>query len=457
MQEVANSPIEDEAVTISIQFLDQLFASYPRRDFWVRFWDGSNWERQGQPRFTLVLKHPGALRSMFLFPSELALGEAYIYNDFDIEGDIESALELADHLLGESHTLRERLRLSTILRRLPAVERPRAVHQPLRFSGAVHSKNRDRQAVSYHYDLPTDFYTLFLDRKMVYSCAYFGTPQDDLDVAQERKLEYICRKLRLRPGDHLLDIGCGWGGLVIYAARHYGVLASGITLSAQQAAMARRLAREEGVEDLCSIEVCDYRDFKSERQFDKLVSVGMFEHVGEDLLPKYFTQAWQLLKPGGVFLNHGIGYSATYHRRGPSFTDRYVFPDGELVPIHSTLRAAELSGFEVKDVESLRQHYCLTLSRWVQRLEAHANQARSLTDDVTYRIWRLYMAGSAHAFRTGRLNLYQSLLAKSVHGATGPPLTREDWYGNPAEKRETSTQRTLVPFVVGGPKSGTAR
>jgi len=165
-----------------------------------------------------------------------------------------------------------------------------------------------------------------------------------------------------------------------------------------------------------------------DQQYDKIVSVGMVEHVGEALLPEYFRRAWDLLRPGGVFLNHGIAYSATYRRQGASFTDRYVFPDGELLPISTSLRAAELSGFEVRDVESLREHYALTLHHWVRRLEAHAEEARRITDDTTYRIWRLYMAGAAHGFRSGRLNIYQTLLARPLHGQSGLPLTREDWY-----------------------------
>ena len=415
-------------VQISADFLEHLFAGYHRRDFLVRFWDGSRWGRTDQPRFTLVLQHPGALRAMFLSPSELTLGEAYIYNDFDIEGDIKAALEMGEYLLSQEYGLSERLHLGTILGKLPIHDRPRAVVQPGKLRGARHSKNRDRQAVTYHYDSPTEFYQLFLDQRMVYSCAYFQHPDEGLDSAQQHKLDYLCRKLRLRPGERLLDVGCGWGGLIIHAAAHYGVQALGITLSEPQAELARQRIREAGVEDRCVAELRDYRDLNGEGRFDKIVSVGMFEHVGEALLPEYFARAWRLLQPGGVFLNHGIAYSAKYRRRGPSFVDRYVFPDGELVPINTTLHAAEDAGFEVRDLESLREHYALTLHHWVQRLEGNAEQARRITDDTTYRIWRLYIAGSAHAFRIGRLNLYQTLLVKPAGGRSGLPLRREDWY-----------------------------
>ncbi len=252
---------------------------------------------------------------------------------------------------------------------------------------------------------------------------------DDLDTAQEQKLEYICRKLRLHPGERLLDIGCGWGGLVMYAAQHYGVQAYGITLSEPQAELAQRRIEEAGLTGKCKVEVRDYREVTEANSFDKIVSVGMFEHVGESLLPTYFKQAWQLLRPGGVFLNHGIASdSFDAAKAKTSFVNHYVFPDGELLPINSTLRAAETSGFEVRDVESLREHYMLTLRHWVRRLEAHAEEARKLTNDVTYRVWRLYMSGSAHGFQTGSNTIYQTLLAKPDRGDSGLPLTRADWY-----------------------------
>ena len=428
MASVAKSIFGETASSASAEFLETLLADYPQRDFQVRLWDGTTWGAVQQPRFTLVLKHPGALRAMFSRPSELTLGEAYIYDDFDIEGDIEAALQLADYLLGQKREWRKTFDLAKRLQRLPVDNRVHKNRRPANFNGPVHSRSRDRQAISYHYDLPAEFYALWLDQGMVYSCAYFATPEEDLDAAQERKLDYICRKLRLRRGERLLDIGCGWGALIIHAAAHYGVEAVGITLSVPQAELARQRLRESGLNDRCRVEVSDYRDIEHGQPYDKIVSVGMFEHVGEAFLPEYFNRADELLRPGGVFLNHGIAYSATWHRQGPSFTDRYVFPDGEMVPISTAIRAAELSGFEVRDIESLREHYSLTLHQWLRRLEAHAEEVRRITDDTTYRIWRLYMAGSAHGFRTGRLNVYQTLLAKTRHGHSGLPLMRQDWY-----------------------------
>ena len=428
MGRLERSVFEETSFRVTSNFLESLLADCPRRDFQVRLWDGTTWGAERQPRFTLVLKDPGVLRAMFLSPSDLTLGEAYIRDDFDIEGDIEAAFDFADYLLGQERSPGESFDLRERLQKMPASGHAQAALHPIELRGPVHSRDRDRQAVTYHYDLPAEFYALWLDQRMVYSCAYFRTPEEDLDTAQERKLDYICSKLRLRPGERLLDIGCGWGGLIMHAAAHYGVQALGITVSVPQAEVIRQRLRESGLNDRCRVEVSDYRDVDHDQPYDKIVSVGMFEHVGEALLPEYFRRAWELLRPGGVFLNHGISYSATYRRRGPSFIDHYVFPDSELVPISTSLHAAELNGFEVRDVESLREHYALTLHQWVRRLEAHAEEVRRITDDTTYRIWRLHMAGAAHRFRSGCLNVYQTLLAKPLHGETGLPLTREDWY-----------------------------
>lgn len=419
---------KDSDVRTCIRLLEELTADYRGRSFAVRFWDGSEWSYLDRPQFTFVLKHPGSLRNMFLSPSELTLGEAFIYDDFDVEGDLEAAFELGEALLSRGYSLLDKLKFGGMLTRLPAKSRRRDGRDGPDLTGAVHSKERDRRAVTYHYDVSNEFYSLWLDRQMVYSCAYFESAGDGIDTAQTQKLDYICRKLRLRAGERLLDLGCGWGGLLIHAARNYGVQAFGITLSIPQAEIARQRIREEGLTDRCRVDVYDYRDLESGAEFDKLVSVGMFEHVGEAMLPEYFRQAWLRLRPGGTFLNHGIASSAGFKRSGPSFIDKYVFPDGELVPIHVTLRAAELSGFEVRDVENLREHYALTLREWVGRLESKAEQAKNIVEDSTYRVWRLYMSGSAHAFKTSRLNLYQVLLSKPDHGQSRLPLTREDWY-----------------------------
>lgn len=421
-----------------LDLLERILARESAGPFVVRLWNGAEWRHgQEEPRFILELKHPGALRSLIWRPSELSLGEAYIYEDFDIHGDLEACFALADHLTSRSWSMAERVRLGGKLLRLRSRRTAGRRDSTVQLRGRLHSQQRDAQAVRHHYDLSNDFYRLWLDERMVYSCAYFQSADDSLDEAQLRKLDYICRKLRLRPGDKLLDIGCGWGGLILHAAARHGVAATGITLSQPQADWAEQRIREAGLAQRCRVEVCDYRDLPEELHYDKLVSVGMFEHVGEAHLPEYFRKAHRLLKAGGVFLNHGITASmAGLEKTGPSFIDKYVFPDGDLLPLSTSLRVAEQCGFEVRDVECLREHYTLTLRHWVSRLAAARALAVSLTDALTYRIWRLYMSGSAYGFATGRIGLYQSLLVKSGHQETGLPLTRGDWYGNCPNHRE---------------------
>ena len=421
----------DEAARLTLRLLDELFSGDAVRKVGVRLWDGTPWPDAAPRPATVVLKHPGALREMFLPGSELGLAEAYLYDDFDVEGEIEAVFDLAEALEQATLGWTRKLRIARDLLRLPAGQgRQPGRRGPAKLRGRRHSVERDRQAVTYHYDVSNDFYALWLDRRMVYSCAYFTTPDDDLDTAQERKLDYTCRKLRLHPGQRLLDVGCGWGGLVIHAAQHYGVDATGTTLSQPQADLANAHIAAAGLADRCRVLVRDYREMDEPGGYDALVSVGMFEHVGAALLPVYFTRTWQLLNPGGVFLNHGIANTTTEQsRRGPSFSDTYVFPDSELVPISTTLRAAEESGFEVRDVESLREHYALTLRHWVRRLEAHHDQALQFVDEPTYRVWRLFMSGSAHGFSAARLNVYQALLVRpGERGQSGLSLTRADWY-----------------------------
>ncbi len=423
----------DQATRLTLDVLRSLLTGDAARQVSIRLWDGTCWPDDSPRQATLVLKHPGALRAMFLPGTEVGLGEAYLYDDFDIEGNAESVFAIADSFTNSAMDWRKKFRAGSDLARLPATKRTLTTRRgPARLSGRRHSVERDRQAVTYHYDVSNDFYSLWLDKRMVYSCAYFHSAEDSLDTAQEQKLDIICRKLRLQPGQRLLDLGCGWGGLVIYAAQHYGVDATGITLSKPQADVANERIAAAGLSDRCRVLVQDYREVRVDEahQYDRLVSVGMFEHVGAAKLPAYFAQAWKLLKPGGVFLNHGIACRAADAAvSGPSFSEAYVFPDGELVPINITLHAAEESGFEVRDVESLREHYALTLRHWVRNLEAHHDEALKYVDEPIYRVWRLYMSGSAYGFSMGRLNVYQALLAKpNAQGRSGLPWTRADWY-----------------------------
>ena len=432
----------NRATETAVAFLDALFRDVRPREFAVRLWDGTTIpaDRGTEAQFTLVLRSPGTLRRMFLRPSELSLGEAYVHGDLEIEGSLDAVHPLADRMLGSPRSRGEQLQHVSRLLRLPRDSPPRLAQRGAHLSGRRHSLRRDRQAVTYHYNVSNEFFRLFLDERMVYSCAYFASPADTLDAAQLRKLDLICRKLRLRPNERLLDIGCGWGALVVHAAERYGVQAVGITLSEPQAALARERIRAAGLDRRCRVEVQDYRELEDRGGYDKVVSVGMFEHVGDERLADYFRRAFELIRPGGAFLNHGISRaSGTWSRRRPSFWDRYVFPDGSLTTISSVIATAESEGFEVRDLESLREHYELTLFHWTRRLESHADEARRVTDPVNYRIWRLYMSAAAYRFKVNRLSVYQALLVRPERGRSNLPLTRSDWYGEGRSRSRGAT------------------
>jgi cyclopropane-fatty-acyl-phospholipid synthase len=439
--------------------MDILFGPPAIRAFSVRYPDGSL-ESAGSPTplFTLALKRAGSLSRMFWPPSERNVGEAYLRDDYDIEGDLEAAAGLADLLIDRFSSPQTLLQLALVMRTLPRNDHTAegraalgaegaattSLDGGLVTSGVAHSKERDAEVVRYHYDVGNDFYALWLDERMVYSCAYFPEGDGDLDAAQEAKLEHICRKLRLQPGEQLLDIGCGWGGLIIYAAQHYGVFATGVTLSLAQADLARERIRAAGLEDRVKVEVRDYRDLglgEGEARFDKVVSVGMFEHVGRANLQGYIQQAYSLLKPGGLFLNHGIVVVEAAVPPGAveqlarvlfpqkTFMHQYVFPDGELVYTHEVMAHAERLGFETRDVESLREHYAMTLRHWVRRLEDHHAEAVASVGETGYRVWRFYMGGCAWAFSTGRIGLSQMLFSKpGLPGRSSFPLSRADLY-----------------------------
>jgi cyclopropane-fatty-acyl-phospholipid synthase len=425
-------PADDSAVPLTLEILDKIMAGVPAPSLNFRLWNGVHWPNE-QPRpATIVLPRPSSLREMLSGGSEMAIGEAYIRGAFDVEGDMVAAFEFADILAAQTGAWTRMLAVAAMLRRLPAFNDRHGAEggRAARLKGTKNSPDRDRKAVRFHYDVSNDFYALWLDPRMVYSCAYFDHPDVGLEEAQGRKLDLICRKLDLKSGERLLDVGCGWGGLLLHAATHYGVRGDGITLSEKQLEWTQRLIAERGLSDRVRVRLADYREMKREEIYDKAVSVGMVEHVGRKNLGLYFEQIAGLLKPGGLFLNHGIGRGPVpWTNEDESFIDRYVFPDTDLPPLPTMLGAAAGARLEIRDVESLREHYALTLRHWVRRLEARHDDALRHVDEEAYRIWRLYMAGSAHNFDLGSISLYQTLLAKvTPDGKSQAPLTRQKWY-----------------------------
>jgi cyclopropane-fatty-acyl-phospholipid synthase len=378
------------------------------------------------------IRDADAVGRLLLPPSPDAFAEGYLRGDLEIDGDVGAAIDAANTL--DLRRLRPRdvrrlVRYGYELRKgTPAVPPLRRIAQ---LSGRRHSRARDLAAVRFHYDVGESFFSLWLDRRLTYSCAYFAEPEDpaaDLDAAQEAKLVLICRKLRLQRGQRLLDIGCGWGSLILLAAERYGVEAIGVTLSERQAAEANRRAAEAGLIDRARAIVRDYRDLAPLGTFDAVASVGMFEHVGAANLRTYFDAAYRAVKPGGLFLNHGIATAEQRagrgnRRRNSRFVERYVFPDGELVPVERAVEVARNeAGFELLDVQLLRPHYALTLRAWVERLEGHWDEAVAAAGVEVARTWRLYMSGARVGFEHGTLDVAQLLLARP--GATGEPAGR---------------------------------
>lgn len=423
MAERAPAAIEDSSARRTLEFLKALLRDFHPRDFRVQLWDGTSWDPEAYQfcRFTWKINSPSAIAAVILSHNrQLTLAEQYVSGNFDIEGDIEGIFLLADYLIHHEWSTAEKLALAAKGLRLEAQQKLSQHAGGAQIRGNPHTRVRDRQAIRYHYDISNEFYALWLDRNMVYSCAYFDELEDDLDAAQEKKLDEICRKLRLKAGERLLDIGCGWGGLVIHAARKYGVHALGISLSEPQIEFATARVQALGISDRCSARLLDYRDVPETDPFDKLVSIGMVEHVGALQLSTYFAKAFPLLRRGGLFLVSGISTAANQPSPSqPTFTELHVFPDGELVTISSLLENAERAGFEVRDVESLREHYALTTSQWLRRLEARADEAERIVGSATYRTWRLYLAGSTYYFQKAWLNVYQTLLMKIGPGNDG--------------------------------------
>ena len=378
----------------------------------MTLWNGDTIRSGPDTNLRLTVKSPQALMSL-ANPSLGGIARSYVEGQLDLDGDIRETIRIGEGLVsGESTTYRRHSKAWKWWR---------------------HTRPADRKNIQHHYDVGNDFYGLWLDRNRVYSCAYYKTPQDTLDKAQEQKLEHICRKLDLKPGERLLDIGCGWGGLILWAARNYNVSALGITLSDEQHAYATQKIRESGLQGRCEARLMDYRDVEEGRPFDKIASVGMFEHVGKRNLKGYFGKISRLLKPGGMVMNHGITTNSLEDAALGSgiseFVDEYVFPGGELVHISRVLSEMSQQGLEPWDAECLRPHYARTLWEWVGRLESKQEEARRIVGEKLYRIWRIYMAGSAHAFERGWISIFQILGTKPLPGGSVPyPLTREHVY-----------------------------
>ncbi|MFI0967300.1 class I SAM-dependent methyltransferase [Streptomyces sp. NPDC021080] len=404
----------------------------------VRAWDGSQAGPPAAP--VLVVRNRRAVRRLLWKPGELGLARAWVAGDLGIEGDLYTALDLLSGLVWErgqdARGLRAALRDPEVraavrgLVRMAGPLPPAPPAEEVRRRHHLHTRHTDRRAISHHYDVGNDFYELVLGPSMVYSCAYWeegGT----LEEAQRDKLELVCRKLALKPGQRLLDVGCGWGSMAVHAARDHGANVVGVTLSQEQATYARKRVADEGLTDRVEIRVQDYRDV-ADGPYDAISSIGMAEHVGAERYLEYAEVLGRLLRPGGRLLNHQIARRPERDESSYSvdeFIDAYVFPDGELAPVGTTVAQLERAGFEVRDVEALREHYALTLRRWVANLEAGWSRAVRLTGAGRARVWRLYMAASAVAFERNQIGVNQVLAVKTAagSGASGMPLRARTW------------------------------
>jgi cyclopropane-fatty-acyl-phospholipid synthase len=377
----------------------------------LKLWSGRTLDLGPRPNVTVTIPKPSSLR-YFVAPDLLKLGEAYVEGHIDVDGSLVDIFEAGERLA----------------RRAAPASRLAGLRQAV-----WHSRRRDRRAIEYHYDVSNDFYRLFLDRNMVYSCAYFRSEADSLELAQEQKLDHILNKLDLRPGERLLDIGCGWGALVLRAAEKYGARCVGVTLSKNQYEHCQEEIRRRGLEGRVEVRLQDYRDIPEEGAFDKISSVGMFEHVGLRNLRLYFDTVRRLLRDGGVALNHGItsvdADSRAVGLGAGEFIDRYVFPHGELPHISLVLKEMAMAKLDPVDVESLRRHYAKTCEHWARGLERNKRRAAELAGDKRYRIWSVYLQGCAYGFAKGWMTIYQVLAVKQGGPGMNPlRLTREYMY-----------------------------
>ncbi|MFF7386239.1 class I SAM-dependent methyltransferase [Streptomyces griseoluteus] len=409
----------------------------------VRAWDGSQAGPPGAP--VIVVRNRRALRRMLFKPGELGMARAWVAGDLDIEGDLYTALGAMAGLLWEhddegggrslADTVRDpaaRAAVRDLIRLVGPPLPPAPPREEVRRRRHLHTRRTDKRAISHHYDVGNDFYALVLGPSMVYSCAYWEAPETgaSLESAQRDKLELVCRKLGLKPGQRLLDVGCGWGSMAVHAAREHGVSVVGVTLSQEQAAFARKRVADEGLTDRVEIRVQDYRDVR-DGPYDAISSIGMAEHVGAERYLEYARDLHGLLRPGGRLLNHQIARRPQQDETAyevDAFIDSYVFPDGELAPLGTTVTLLERAGFEVRDVESLREHYARTLRAWVTNLEGDWARATRLAGFGRARVWRLYMAASALAFERNQIGVNQVLAVRTPEtGTSGLPARTRTW------------------------------
>jgi cyclopropane-fatty-acyl-phospholipid synthase len=388
----------------------RLFGRTAPASFGVQLWDGRRVEVGPAPQVTFSFADAEAFRRCLGSGDPAEFAETYTDGRLRVDGDLEAAARVAFGLRAID----------------PGLGGTLAVVSTLGVPGSSHSAEDDERDVRAHYDLSNAFFELFLDTRLVYSCAYFATPGQSLEQAQARKLDLICRKLALAPGDHFLDIGCGWGGLLIWAASRYGVRAHGLTLSVNQHDEAVRRLEAAGLQDRVTVQRAHYQTLPA-GSYDAVASVGMYEHVGLKRLSDYCRAVYRTLRPGGLFMNHGITLPAgPPGRTGGSFIFRRIFPGAELAPLATIQAALEEAGFEILDVQSLRAHYALTLAAWLQRFERRRDEAVRLSTERTVRMWEVYLAGCAEAFREGLVSIHQ-VLARRPGGRREPPLTRKAW------------------------------
>ncbi len=397
----------------------ELTAALPQRPFAIRFWDGTlvPATRPGAPTFSF--RSPQALAHVIRAPGELGLGRAYVLGLIDTD-DIERSLRVVDTFQPPRLSVGQLARLGVaLIRACGLVSPPHPPASELRLKGERHTLGRDRRAVRYHYDAGNQFFALFLDASMTYSCAYFKGGATSLEEAQQAKLDLVCRKLGLEESERVLDVGCGWGSFAIHAARDYGVQVLGVTLSEEQVRLGRERVREAGLQDRVALRVADYRELAAE-SFDAISSIGMVEHVGEERIDLYMRTLNGMLRPGGRLLNHGIAKLTDFDTKDEgAFSERFVFPDGVPLPLSRIVLAMERTGLVVRHVEGLPEDYAETLRHWIERFEARYDDAVALAGEQRARVWRVYLRAARLGFTTGWASVYQVLAHKPAGGTIG--------------------------------------